>query len=180
MLVDASVVGRVFWRGALAEIAQRAELAALLGSLEARDLIRREAVSRIKGDQQFGFKHGLIHDVAYGTLPRAARRDRHAAVARFLEETTDVGQSHEALAHHWREAGESERAVDQLVAAADQAGRGWAKEHSAALYREALALVSDGDESRRKDLTRRLAIAEVGVWHTTDARLLQQAKQEEP
>lgn len=135
VLVDASVVGRVFWRGALAEIKQRAELSALLGSLEARDLIRREAVCRIKGDQQFGFKHGLIHDVAYGTLPRAARRDRHAAVARFLEQTTDVGQSHEALAHHWREAGEAARAVDQLVAAADQAGRGWAKERASALYK---------------------------------------------
>jgi class 3 adenylate cyclase len=179
VLVDASVVGRVFWRGALAEIAQRAELSALLGSLEARDLIRREAVSRIKGDQQFGFKHGLIHDVAYGTLPRAARRERHAAVARFLEETTDVGQSHEALAHHLREAGETERAVDQLVAAADQAGRGWAKEHASALYREALGLVPDGDESRRKDVMRKLAIAEVGVWHLTDARLLQQAKLQE-
>ena len=45
-----------------------------------------------------------------------------------------VGQSHEALAHHWREAGEHERAVDDLVAAADQAGRGWAKEHALTLY----------------------------------------------
>jgi class 3 adenylate cyclase len=179
VLVDASVVGRVFWRGALAEIAERTELSSLLGSLEARDLIRREAVSRIKGDQQFGFKHGLIHDVAYGTLPRAARRDRHAAVARFLEQTTDVGQSHEALAHHWREAGESKRAVDHFIAAADQSGRGWAKEHAAALYREALGLVPDGDEDRRKDLLRKLAIAEVGVWHTTDARLLQQARQDD-
>jgi len=180
VLVDASVVGRIFWRGALVEIAPREDISALLGSLEARDMIQREAVSRIKGDQQFGFKHALIHDVAYQTLPRAARRDRHAAVARFLEATTAVGQSHEALGHHWREAGETERAVDHLVAAADQSGRGWAKERAAALYREALGLVSDGDESRRKDLLRRLAIAEVGVWHTTDARLLQQAKQEEP
>jgi predicted ATPase len=180
VLVDASVVGRVFWRGALAEIVERTELSALLGSLETRDLIRREAVSRIKGDQQFGFKHGLIHEVAYGTLPRAARRDRHAAVGRFLEKTTDVGQSHEALAHHWREAGEAALAVDQLVAAADQAGRGWAKEHAAALYREALGLVSDGDEDRRKDLLRKLAITEVGMFHTADARLLQQARHEEP
>ena len=73
VLVDGSAVGRVFWRGALCEIDDRADLSQLLGSLEARDLIQREAVSRIKGDQQFAFKHGLIHDVAYGTLPRAAR-----------------------------------------------------------------------------------------------------------
>ncbi len=105
VLVDASVVGRVFWRGALCEIEDRSDLSQALGSLEARDLVQREAVSRIRGDQQFGFKHGLIHDVAYATLPRAARRSKHAAVARFLEATTDVGQSHEALGHHWREPG---------------------------------------------------------------------------
>ncbi len=168
VLVDASVVGRVFWRGALAEIAQRAEISSLLGSLEARDLIRREAVSRIRGDQQFGFKHGLIHDVAYGTLPRAARRDRHAAVARFLEQTTDVGQSHEALAHHWREAGEAERAVDHLVAAADQAGRGWAKERAVKLYGEALDLVPEGDEERRRRIKMRQAVTIQALFHIPD------------
>ncbi|MEP7225173.1 MAG: hypothetical protein ABI783_09470, partial [Actinomycetota bacterium] len=166
-----SVVGRVFWRGALAEIASRDELSALLGSLEARDLIRREAVSRIQGDQQFGFKHGLIHDVAYQTLPRAARRDRHAAVARFLEETTDVGQSHEALAHHWREAGEAELAVNHLVAAADQAGRGWAKERAIKLYSEALELVPESDEERRRSIKLRQAVTIQALFHRDGERL---------
>ena len=143
MLVDAAVVGRVFWRGALSRIAERDDMSTLLGSLEERDLIRREAVSRIRGDQQFGFKHGLIQDVAYQSLPRAARRERHAAVAEYLESTTDVGQSHEALGQHWLEAGEPSRAVDHLVAAADQAARGWAKERALKLFGEALAHVDD-------------------------------------
>jgi class 3 adenylate cyclase len=149
VLVDASVVGRVFWRGALDEIGERDDLSALLGSLEARDLIHREAVSRIKGDQQFAFKHGLIHDVAYQTLPRAGRRSRHGAAARFLEASTEQSQSHEALGHHWREAGEPDRAIDHVLAAADQAGRGWAKEHALALYTEALELLPDDDPRRR-------------------------------
>ena len=179
VLVDASVAGRVFWRGALTEMEIRDDLSANLSSLEDRGLIGREAVSRIKGDQQFAFKHALIHDVAYQTLPRAARRARHAAVARFLSAATATGQSHEALAHHWREAGEADRAVDELIAAADQASHGWAKERAAALYREALGLVGDADEARRKELLRRVAIAEVGAWHTADARHLQQAKRED-
>jgi class 3 adenylate cyclase len=149
LLVDASVAGRVFWRGALAEMGTRDGLAPTLSSLEDRGLIEREAVSRIKGDQQFAFRHALIQDVAYATLPRAARRERHAAVARFLAATTSTGQSHEALAHHWREAGESSRAVDELVAAAEQAGRGWAKEHALALYTQALELVPEDDPRRR-------------------------------
>jgi class 3 adenylate cyclase len=164
VLVDASVVGRVFWRGALCEIDDRPDLSQLLGSLEARDLVQREAVSRIKGDQQFGFKHGLIHDVAYGTLPREARRTRHAAVARFLEATTDVGQSHEALGHHWRAAGENERAIEHLTAAAGQAGRGWAKLRAVTLYRETLELLDD-DDARRREITHKLAVALQAVFH---------------
>jgi predicted ATPase len=160
VLVDASVVGRVFWRGALEEIEDRTDLSQLLGSLEARDLVQREAVSRIKGDQQFAFKHGLIHDVAYATLPRAARRERHAAVARYLEASTAVGQSHEALALHWREAGETERAVDELVAAADLAGRGWAKEHALSLYSQALELVGDDDQRRRSIRLKQVVMAQ--------------------
>jgi class 3 adenylate cyclase len=167
VLVDASVVGRVFWRGALQEIDDRDELSQVLGSLEARDLVQREAVSRIRGDQQFGFKHGLIHDVAYATLPRAARRAKHAAVARYLQATTDVGQSHEALGHHWRAAGEDERAVEHLVAAADRAGRGWAKRRAVALYRETLEILGDGDP-RRRDVTRKLAVALQAAYHLGD------------
>ena len=161
VLVDASVVGRVFWRGALLEIARRDDLSGLLSSLEARDLVRREAVSRLRGDQQFAFKHGLIHEVAYKRLPRAARRERHAAVAGYLEETTgDVGQTTEAIAHHWQEAGQPERAVDCLLVAADQAARGWAKGHAVTLYKVALVLLPEDDPRRREVRLKQLVTAQ--------------------
>jgi class 3 adenylate cyclase len=173
LLIDAAVVGRVFWRGALSRICAREGLSTLLGSLEERDLIRREAVSRIRGDQQFAFKHTLIREVAYQRLPRAARRDRHAAVAAFLEETTgEMGQSAEALAYHWREAGESEKAVRHLIAAADQAGRGWAKQHAFELYRQAVELVPAEDEELRRELQRRQAVALQAFFHLEDAERL--------
>ena len=173
ILLDASVVGRVFWKGALAQMRPRENLGALLGSLEQRDLVRREAISRIQGDQQFAFKHGLIRDVAYEILPRAARRERHAAVAAFLEETTGgVGQSLEALAHHWREAGDSERAVEYLLTAADQAGRGWAKEHALALYSEALELVPEDDDDRRRRIRMRQAVTIQALFQIPDAERL--------
>jgi class 3 adenylate cyclase len=165
VLVDASVVGRIFWRGALDEIAERERLTELLGSLEARDLIRREAVSRIRGDQQYGFKHVLIHDVAYQSLPRAARRTRHAAVAGYLQETTgDMAQSTEAIADHWREAGEHDRAVDCLLVAADKAGRGWAKGHALTLYSAALKLLPE-DDPRRRQVRLRQAVTAQAFTH---------------
>ena len=143
------------------------DLAASLSSLEDRGLIGREAVSRIKGDQQFAFKHALIHDVAYQTLPRAARRERHAAVARFLSATTASGQSHEALAHHWREAGEVDRAVEHLVAAADQASHGWAKEHAVALYTRALELMTE-DDPRRRSVRLQQIVTAVAFQHMVE------------
>ncbi|MGH3077947.1 MAG: ATP-binding protein [Gaiellaceae bacterium] len=172
LLLDAAVVGRVFWKGALARIEEDRDLGALLGSLEQRDFVRREAVSRIQGDQQFGFKHGLIRDVAYQILPRAGRRERHAKVAAFLADTTgEVGQSNEALAYHWREAGENQRAVDCLIVAADQAGRGWAKGHAVSLYRAALDLVPAADP-QHAEVKRQLAVALMAVYHVDDAEHL--------
>jgi class 3 adenylate cyclase len=170
VLVDASVVGRVFWRGALSRMSQREDLSRLLGSLEERDLIRREAVSRIRGDQQFAFKHTLVQDVAYQRLPRAARRDRHVAVAAFLEEKTgEMGQSEEALAYHWREAGENERAAHHLIAAADQAGRGWAKEHALALYTQALELIPETDTEQRRSIRLRQLVTAQALQHIIEA-----------
>jgi hypothetical protein len=81
-------------------------------------------------------------------------------VARYLEASTAVGQSHEALALHWREAGETERAVDELVTAADLAGRGWAKEHALSLYSQALELVGDDDQRRRSIRLKQVVMAQ--------------------
>ena len=80
------------------------------------------------------------------------------------EDSTDVGQSHEALGHHWRAAGENDRAVEHLTAAADQAGRGWAKNRAVALYREALELLGD-DDKRRREITHKLAVTLQAVIH---------------
>jgi class 3 adenylate cyclase len=174
VLLDASVVGKVFWRGALEAMSSGGEaLGRLLDSLEARDLVRREPVSRLAGEQQFIFKHILIRDTAYATLPRPARRDRHAAVARFLEEKTHDGlAAASALAQHWLEAGDDRRAADFLVVAGDQAGRGWAKDEAVAYYRQALALLPEDERERRREITRRQAVAIQAHLHRADAELL--------
>src|SRR3989475_7903204 len=107
ILLDAAVGGKVFWRGALERMTDDPDgLSELLGALEGRDLIRRQTVSSIEGDQQFVFKHVLIRDVAYDLLPRARKRERHAQVAEFLQEaTSETGEAAAALARHWRDAG---------------------------------------------------------------------------
>jgi class 3 adenylate cyclase/tetratricopeptide (TPR) repeat protein len=162
IVLDASVVGRVFWRGALERLGPAGrDLAAALDSLESRDLVHRQGSSRLEGEEEYAFKHVLIRDVAYETLPRSARRERHAEVARYIEEEAGdrVGEQAMTIAHHWREADDSDRAVPYLLRAAELAGRAWAQEEAARLYGEALTLVADDDGARRLEIRLRRAVA---------------------
>jgi hypothetical protein len=59
--------------------------------------------------------------------------------------------------------------VGYLVIAGDQAGRGWAKDEAAKLYGEALELLADDDVERRREVSRKRAIALVASQHVEDA-----------
>ena len=171
VVLDAAVGGKVFWRGYLERLDGSRQLGELLGALERRDLVRRETVSAIEGQQQYTFTHVLIRDVAYDLLPRQARRARHEQCALFLEETTaEVGEAGAALARHWRDAGEREKALGYFARAAEQAEQGWAKDRAVTFYREALDLGTDEDQKRL--LRRRLAVAQQAYMHLEDARAL--------
>jgi len=176
LLLDAAVVGRTFWRGALERIAGSGDgLSERLGALETRDLITRETASIMEGEQQYSFKHLLIREVAYELLPRAGRQERHARVAEFFEDSTaEVGEAVAALARHWRDAGDPEHAIGYFVEAGEQAERGWAKDQAVILYGEALELVPEDDGEQLVQLRRRLALAVAAAIHIPDARQLMQ------
>ena len=174
VLLNASVAGRVFWRGALERMTPDAStLSTALAELERRDLIARQTVSAFEGHQQYTFRHVLVRDVAYELLPRSVRQDRHRQAALFFEDVGgDGGEVGAALARHWRDAGDSEKAIQYLVTSAEGAEHGWAKERAAALYREAFQLVPEEDGARRRQLTLRIALAETATYHVPDARIL--------
>jgi class 3 adenylate cyclase len=180
LLLDASVVGRVFWRRALESLGWESQsLSNALDSLEQRDLVRRDRISRVGGDQQFSFKHALIRDVAYATLPRAKRRSRHAAVARFVEQ--DAGELDAVapfLAHQWREAGDVDRALDYFLTAAERASRGWAKEEAVQFYDLALELVPGDQRERRRRIMLARAVVAQAATHIVDAERLQRLEQD--
>jgi hypothetical protein len=83
----------------------------------------------IEGDQGFGFRHGIVREVAYSQLPVALRRKLHLEVARWLEaipERRSEGGLAE-LAYHWSEAGETEKAIACLAEEAARVfGQGFA------------------------------------------------------
>jgi class 3 adenylate cyclase len=178
VILDASVIGDFFWRGSLEALGSNGVLVETLHALERRGLIRHSPASRIQGDQELTFKHGLVREVAYTTLPKAARRERHAVVARFIEQAAGDPTAYAAiLAHHWREAGEDANAADYLLAAADQAGRGWAAHEAVELCNQALELIPEQDTARLRRARLQQAVAVLAGYHAgTDLASTDQSK----
>ncbi len=78
----ASVVGAVFWAGAVAHIgvedaSPAADPRPGLTSLERRDFVAHSAVSTVAGEEEYAFKHILMRDVAYGQIPKGRRAQLH-------------------------------------------------------------------------------------------------------
>ncbi|MGH2986014.1 MAG: AAA family ATPase, partial [Solirubrobacterales bacterium] len=84
VLQAASVVGNTFWEGSVDPGDASIELDAALAALQEKDLVVSTAGSRLAGQREYAFKHVLIRDVAYSTLPKAVRARRHAEVGSFI------------------------------------------------------------------------------------------------
>jgi class 3 adenylate cyclase/tetratricopeptide (TPR) repeat protein len=101
---DASVIGKVFWSGAVAALGDRSETSVRhdLGVLVEREFVRAQEPSTMAGQSEYSFWHGLIRDVAYGQIPRAARAHKHRAAAGWIEAAAPdrIADLAEILAHH--------------------------------------------------------------------------------
>jgi class 3 adenylate cyclase/tetratricopeptide (TPR) repeat protein len=112
VLQHAAVAGRMFWKGALANLAQEISPEALELALES--LIRKDFLLEnerptgilIERDVQYGFKHVLVRDVAYASIPRARRAREHARMGEWLERIAAgrVEEFIELLAYHYHQA----------------------------------------------------------------------------
>jgi tetratricopeptide (TPR) repeat protein len=161
----AAVIGRTFWEGALVPVAaaEGVELSAVVESLRRRDIIVPGEQGQLAGEQELAFKHVLIRDVAYATLPKALRARKHAEVAAFIEQRAgERGQEAVALlAEHYSRAAalgqEVQMPEDELVslrgkaidfgeAAGDAASGLYANQQALAHYQSAEALSSADPE----------------------------------
>jgi class 3 adenylate cyclase/tetratricopeptide (TPR) repeat protein len=105
LLQDAAVVGKVFWAGTLAAMADRSaeEIGPHLRALGRRELVRAVRRSSIDGESEFAFWHALIRDVCYGQIPKKARAERHVLAAAWVERVAGerVEDVAEILAAHY-------------------------------------------------------------------------------
>jgi tetratricopeptide (TPR) repeat protein len=116
LIQDAAVIGKVFWRGALAARRPHHNLDDVLRALERKEFVRRERHSSVEGDDQYAFRHVLVRDVAYAQIPRGARAERHERAAEWIEARVRPEDAAELLAHHYVSALEYARMVGADVA----------------------------------------------------------------
>jgi predicted ATPase len=108
VLLRASVEGRLFHRGAVAELlpSHGADgLGGILLALTRKELLRPDR-SLYEGDDGFRFNHVLIRDVAYASMPKELRADLHTRLAFWLESQTGAqltGQD-EMVGYHLEQA----------------------------------------------------------------------------
>ena len=183
ILTVAAVIGRTFDVELLDLLAEGSEddlLDALEEALKASILV--ESADRVG---RFRFAHALINRALYDGLGATRRGRLHRRVADALEElsATDRGERlvvelledtagsaggpGVVLAHHWRRAGDSARAVDYLLDAAERAEREGARAESVALYNQALELIPDDDAERRRKVNLRRAVTYARYFHST-------------
>ncbi len=101
---DAAVVGRIFWDVIVAHLSgsERHPTHELIRRLRVKDLVVQRSPSSLADAAEFGFRHVLIRDVAYDSLPKRDRSRLHRDIALWAEsELADrVDEFSELIASH--------------------------------------------------------------------------------
>jgi class 3 adenylate cyclase len=143
LVQDASVLGKSFSLEALVAVSSRdrPDVERLI-----RDLVRKELVAVDTGRFSAGlgqleFVHGLVREVAYATLARRDRQQRHLAAARYVESLDDDELAGLVASHYldaWRSAPEG--TAGAVAEAQARVALRAAAERSVSLHANAAAL----------------------------------------
>jgi class 3 adenylate cyclase len=134
-----SVEGEIFHRGSVAELAPpvRSDVETHLSALVRQELIRPDS-SVFAGDEAFRFRHILIRDAAYASLPKATRAQLHGQFANWLD-GQDLIERDEILGYHLEQAhryrGELDPEAAELPGLAGRAAGHLSAAGRAALHR---------------------------------------------
>jgi class 3 adenylate cyclase/tetratricopeptide (TPR) repeat protein len=181
VLQRAAVIGKVFWPEAiLAQGPLDGRLDELLTNAARRDLVSELDERGVGGGRAWTFKHILIRDVAYDTIPKSERAAAHGAFGRWLQATAGsrADEYAEIVAYHAEQAfqlarelgddGLNELGTDayrQLLAAGTKATQRGDQRAALAFFRRTLAIAEAIDLPAVDRLTTRgqLAAARMAV-----------------
>jgi tetratricopeptide (TPR) repeat protein len=144
VLRAASILGDVFWRGAVLAL-----LGGDPGVSFPRDLCERELLTalgegRFRGEEEYAFRHALLREAAYATLTEADRALGHRLAGEWLERAGETNAL--VLAEHFERGGEPARAVSWYRRAAEQALAGNDLQGTVDRAERGVACGASGDE----------------------------------
>ena len=162
----ASVVGREFGVGVLTgaypDLGAERQVTGHLRRLCAYDLVVHEAPAA----DDYAFKHAVIREVAYESLPFALRGDLHGRVGSWLEGASP--QALDLLAHHFWHSTDEDKKREYLLRAADAAQARFANDAAVDYFRRVAPLLAD--EDRGAVLLKLGSVLEVrGDWAEAEA-----------
>ena len=183
LICDAAVLGQSFTLAGLGAVSgiDPEGLDATLRTLVRRELLVHDVDPRSPERGQYAFVQSLVREVAYGTLAKRDRRNRHLAAARFFE---GLGEDElaGALASHYLAAYRASAddpegqalAVQARLAlrgAAERAASLGSHDQASVFFLEALEVSTD--RADRADLLERAGLAADAGGHseTSEARL---------
>jgi class 3 adenylate cyclase len=164
----ASVIGHKFALRTLADIhpvpTQERILLDHLNTLTRLDLLEPIATAP---ELSYQFRHVITQEVTYKLMPSEQSRELHRRLAEWHERVyaTDLAPFHAFLAHHWRYAGESDRAIDYLEQAGSQALHNFANDEAVGFFTQALVLAdqTEAEIAFRRRAGWQLKIGEANV-----------------
>jgi len=159
LLQDAAVLGQSFTIPGLAAVSGReaAEIERRMTTLVRREILSSRSDPRSPERGQYAFVQALIREVAYNTLAKRDRRERHLAAARFFE-GLGTDELAGALAGHYLAAYQNSPAGPEadglaiqarlaLIGAADRASALGAPAQALDFIERALTIEGDGSQS---------------------------------
>jgi class 3 adenylate cyclase/predicted ATPase len=185
-----AVIGRQFPLSLARQVVSQAEeeFYRLVSSLQTKEFLYEQPAFP---EVEYLFKHALTQEMAYSSLLQDRRKVLHERTAQALETlyATTLGEHYSELAHHYTRSGKTEKAVEYLHLAGQQAIQRSANEEAITHLTTALELLKmlpDTRERSQQELalqitlgapliaTKGFAAPEVGKAYTRARELCQQ------
>jgi adenylate cyclase len=148
VLQYASIVGRHFWSGVLADVLAQQPVDAELEELLQGEIVKSLPESVVDGEREYMFENLLLQEVAYRGLLRGLRAELHGGVARWLERQllARSSESDELIAYHYERSTHRPLAAPYLERSAMRARAQGALPDALDLLERAHSASQDDDE----------------------------------
>jgi predicted ATPase len=163
LLQHLAVIGREFPLSLARQVIRRPEeeLYRLFSSLQSKEFLYEQPAFP---EVEYLFKHALTQEVAYNSMLQERRKSLHEQTAKAVEAlySANLDEHYSELAHHYGHSGNTEKAVQYLGLAGQQAVQQSAYAEAISHLTPALDLLAtlpDTQERAQQELTLRIALA---------------------